>query len=62
MYSVHEQKANMYEVKKGDSLWKIAARKDVYGNPYMWIKIFTANCNKISNKNLIYPGQLFEIP
>jgi len=54
--------AQVYEVKRGDSLWKIAARKDTYSNPYMWIKIYNSNMSKIHDPNLIYPGQLFDIP
>ena len=57
-----KKKMNVYEVKKGDSLWKIAARTDTYSNPYMWIKIYNSNMSKIQDPNLIYPGQLFDIP
>ncbi len=56
------KKSVVYEVKRGDSLWKIAARKSTYSNPYMWIKIYNSNMTKIQDPNLIYPGQLFDIP
>lgn len=50
----------VYVVRSGDCLWKIAKR--YYGNGGAWPKIFNANRSKISNPNLIYPGQRFVIP
>jgi DNA-binding protein H-NS len=49
-----------YTVEKNDSLWKIA--KGAYGDPYKWPVIYRANKDKISNPNLIYPGQELQIP
>lgn len=62
LYMMQPPPEKMYEVKKGDNLWKIAARRDVYDNPYKWITIYNANMKKIDNPDIIYPGQLFEIP
>lgn len=53
-------KTRTYTVKSGDSLWAIAAR--YYGNGAQYTKIYNANRDKISNPNLIYPGQVFTIP
>jgi len=43
-----------YIVKKGDCLWKISAKKSVYGDPFMWWAIYKANRDEIGdNPNLI---------
>jgi nucleoid-associated protein YgaU len=50
-----------WTVKRGDSLWKISANKDVYGDPFLWPLIFKENRAKIKNPDLIYPKQVFKI-
>lgn len=47
-----------YTVQKGDTLWHIA--KSFYGRGTEFTKIVKAN--KIRNPNLIYPGQVLQIP
>lgn len=49
-----------YTVKSGDCLWNIA--KEFYGNGSKYTKIYEANKDKITNPNLIYPGQTLIIP
>lgn len=49
---------NLYEVKRGDSLWSIALSK--YGNGDMWIKI--ASENKLGNASVIEIGQKLSLP
>ncbi len=49
-----------YTVVRGDCLWNIA--KKYYGNGAQYTKIYNANKSKISNPNLIYPGQVLVIP
>ena len=49
-----------YEIKKGDSLWKIA--KNVYGDGNKYPKIFEANKEVIKDPDLIFPGQMIRIP
>ena len=48
------------QVKKGDTLWAIAAK--YYGKGSEYSKIAGANTDKISNPNLIYPGQVLTLP
>jgi nucleoid-associated protein YgaU len=50
-----------YQVMRGDSLWKISGKSEVYGNPYEWPLIYKANSAKIRDADLIYPGQVFDI-
>lgn len=49
-----------YTVVKGDCLWNIA--KTFYGDGSKYTVIFNANKDKISNPDLIYPGQVLTIP
>ncbi len=51
-----------YVVRKGDCLWRISAKKEVYNDPFLWPMIFKANSDKISNPDLIYPEQDFVLP
>lgn len=72
---VEPPKSNKYTVVKGDCLYKIAGKKEIYGNPKMWPVLWDANKTvtldpkapkrtptKISNPNLIYPGQQLVVP
>jgi len=54
------QADSTYTVKKGDCLWKIA--KQFYDNGSDYSKIYELNKDKISNPNLIYPGQVLTMP
>ncbi len=53
---------NDYEVMKGDFLYKIAGNSSVYGDPFMWTKIYEANKGVISDPNVIYPYMILIIP
>jgi hypothetical protein len=65
-------KEDKYTVIKGDCLWRIAGKADIYNNPKYWPKIWEANEDgvisapahtpkKVTNPNLIYPGQVLRI-
>ncbi len=47
-------------VQPGNSLWRIARR--VYGSGFSYTQIFDANRDRIVDPDLIYPGQVFEVP
>lgn len=49
-----------YEIKKGDTLGKIA--KQYYGKASQYMRIFEANREIISDPDKIYPGQKIRIP
>ncbi|HUF27414.1 MAG TPA: LysM peptidoglycan-binding domain-containing protein [Gemmatimonadaceae bacterium] len=49
-----------YTVVSGDSLSKIAKRE--YGDSNKWRAIYDANRDKITNPDLIHPGQVLTIP
>ena len=50
----------VYTVQAGDRLWTIAT--DLCGAGKSWSEIYAANRDKISNPDLIYPGQKLLIP
>jgi nucleoid-associated protein YgaU len=47
-------------VIKGNSLWRIARR--AYGEGLLYTVIYEANRERIKNPDLIYPGQVFNLP
>jgi nucleoid-associated protein YgaU len=51
-----------YTVVRGDNLWTIAKKEEVYADPYMWPRIYRANKEKIKDPDLIYPKQTLAVP
>lgn len=49
-----------YTVQDGDSLSSIAESE--LGDPSKWVDIFNANRNTIANPNIIYSGEVLQIP
>ncbi|WP_372573011.1 LysM peptidoglycan-binding domain-containing protein [Ruegeria jejuensis] len=47
-------------VQQGDTLWAIS--RDRYGDGVLYVKVFDANRDSIRNPDLIYPGQIFNLP
>ena len=44
----------------GNSLWRIA--RQVYGKGIQYVEIFEENKSLIKDPDLIYPGQIFNLP
>ena len=49
-----------YVVQPGNSLWRIA--RSSYGSGLQYIVIYQSNQSQIRDPDLIYPGQVFDIP
>ncbi len=50
-----------YNVERGDYLWKISGKEDIYKDPMQWMRIYSYNRDQIKNADLIYPKQVFKI-
>ena len=48
--------------ERRDSLWRIAEYDFIYGNPWLWPKIWHRNRKLIQNPDLIFPGWQLYIP
>ena len=51
---------NIVTVQPGNTLWAIARKR--YGDGLLYVRVFEANRDKIKDPDLIYPGQLFDLP
>ncbi|MEO8532062.1 MAG: Ig-like domain-containing protein [Deltaproteobacteria bacterium] len=47
-------------VQPGNTLWAIANQK--WGDGMLYVRVFEANKDRIRDPDLIYPGQVFDIP
>ena len=56
-----EGKVSSYSVTRGDNLWSISGKDEVYADPYQWPLIYKTNRDKIKDADLIYPGQVLDI-
>jgi archaellum component FlaC len=61
-----EKKIKSYTVgtwaENKDCLWNISGRMEILGDPFMWPKLWQNNSEIIRNPDLIYPGQVLNLP
>lgn len=60
--SLPKPQHDIYSVVRGDYLWKISGKKDIYADPWKWMRIYSANRMEIRDPDLIYPNQKLRIP
>ena len=51
---------NVITVQPGNTLWAISRER--YGRGILYVQVFDANKDKIRDPDLIYPGQIFDLP
>lgn len=51
-----------WTVVAGNHLWGIAGSETVFNVPEKWPLLYKANLEQIADADLIYPGQVLEIP
>ncbi len=55
-------KVESYVVRRGDNLWNIAKKPEVYGRGSGWVRIWRANEHKVPDFSVIMSGQKLKIP
>ncbi len=58
--SAEPARVNVITVQPGYTLWAIARSR--YGQGVLYVQVFEANRDKIRDPDLIYPGQVFQLP
>ncbi len=51
-----------WTVSSGENLWGISALEEVYNIPEKWPLIYKSNLDQIEDPDLIFPGQVLDIP
>jgi hypothetical protein len=52
-----------YKVKPGDTLWRIAQRPEVYGDPWLWPLLLDANHAQVADENSpLKQGAVLQVP
>lgn len=54
--------ADTYVVQKGDSLWSIAARPEIYGKASRWRTLYDANRDVLKSPNDLQAGMRLKVP
>lgn len=54
-------RVSSYSVVRGDNLWNISGKDEVYADPYQWPLIYKTNRDKIKDADLIHPGQVLDV-
>lgn len=57
-YLLTPMQTEQYEIQPGDSLWKIARR--LWGDGRLWTELYERNRSEITDRNLIFPGQVLQ--
>jgi len=60
--AVPKPKHEMYSVIRGDHLWRIAGKSNIFNDPWKWMRIYSSNRSEIKDPDLIYPNQRLRIP
>ena len=55
-------KYDIYVAKKGDSLWTIAKKPEIYGRATYWRRIFDANRDLLKSPDRVRAGMKLKIP
>ena len=56
------KRIRQYTVVRGDCLWNIAKKPDIYNDPYLWPRIYVENRTKVKDPDLIYPDWVLSVP
>jgi len=56
------QRYDTYAVQKGESLWSIAAKPEIYGKASQWRRIFDANRDLLKTPDQVKAGMTLKIP
>ena len=59
--AIYGEPTKRYVVNKGDNLWDIAGRTNVYDDSFKWVLIYKSNRDSISDPDVIEIDQEFEI-
>ena len=56
------QRYDSYTAQKGDSLWSIAAKPEIYGKATWWRRIYEANRDQLKSPDALKAGMVLKIP